>query len=795
MECSRRERLTRAVVAATVLVPGAALLSAGPAGAASGGGVDDQAKTQPNRSVSIDVLANDRLTAAPCSGTIDPLPMHGSVFAFGLDSNSGNDRFCQGQESPDGNGDSMWTGQFGSGKASPQYTPDEGFSGIDTFGYTARDANGREFSATVTVLVQYDTAPSCTDVRAAGTFSNGDGSTSIIITPRSDSSTATATASIPPNIDAYTVDACGAQGADTNGNAGGIGGRGGRTIAQVPNDGSDTRTVFVLAGTREGDPGGGAGGLQAGSGGGFSGVFLDELTLDPVVIAGGGGGAGSARNGATPCAAAGGDGGGESGEAGAPGCADSEPATGGGGGTQSSGGQPGVPGGQPGSSYQGGAGATGSDNEGGGGGGGGYFGGGGGGAGRRPTPTSSEPGGGGAGWRWRLWLRRDLSLRRCGASSPAAISARASSSSATSAEVAPDFAGPQAATGTVGMAFDNQPDVFVTATPTATLTIDDPQNLPPGVSFRDNGDNTGTVTGTPTQAGSYTVTVRATNSAGQDTTRLTITVQPAPVQSSSPPTGGGGGGGGGAPGNPPPSSTSPSPSVTASSSATSSASPSGSPICPTGADNLPVRVNTSVINATGLASVTVTGARPGATVELQGYSQDHFLTRNFDNDATPVDRSRTADDSGAATFNDLRLASNTRVRARELGCSFLRNGRSAVILVRALETLQVSRNGQRTYTFSGVSIPARPGGLIVSLYRIVGQPCAAGVEPRRCPGEVLVGQDRAEQGSSDSGRPAAYSITLTFGPEYGGSGNFVVKTGADAQNAPGRSNARNVRIF
>ena len=189
--------------------------------------------------------------------------------------------------------------------------------------------------------------------------------------------------------------------------------------------------------------------------------------------------------------------------------------------------------------------------------------------------------------------------------------------------------------------------------------------------------------------------------------------------------------------------------------------------------------------------MTVTGATPGRTIELQGYSQNHYGTANFDNDPTPVDRTAVADSNGSATFSDLRPASNTRLRAREQGGTYA--GNTDVINVRAQETLTVSRNGVRKYTFSGVSIPARPGGLIVSLYKINGTPCAAGVEPRNCPSEVLIGQDRAEQGSGSS--PAAYSITLTLPASYGSSGQFVVKTGQDAQNAPGRSNARTLSIF
>ena len=228
------------------------------------------------------------------------------------------------------------------------------------------------------------------------------------------------------------------------------------------------------------------------------------------------------------------------------------------------------------------------------------------------------------------------------------------------------------------------------------------------------------------------------------------------------------------------------PTATTTATATATATP---PAC----RPVTVVINTKTINATGLASVSTVGAAPGSITELQGYSQNHFGTANFANDTTPIDRSKAADSNGAATFSDIRPASNTRLRARMQGCTYA--GNSDVINVRAQETLTVTRNGVRKYTFSGVSIPARPGGLIVSLYQITGTPCAAGVEPRNCPSERLIGQDRAEQGSSDSGSPAAYSITLTLPASYGSSARFVVKTGQDAQNAPGRSNARTLSIF
>ena len=229
---------------------------------------------------------------------------------------------------------------------------------------------------------------------------------------------------------------------------------------------------------------------------------------------------------------------------------------------------------------------------------------------------------------------------------------------------------------------------------------------------------------------------------------------------------------------------------------TASGSPTPTPTSSGGSQGCPskavtVKVNTPTINATGNASVTVSGATPTATIELQGYSQNHYGTASFANDPTPVDRTGQADSNGMITFNDLKPASNTRVRARQAGCAY---GNSAVITVRAQETLAVKRIGTRKYTFSGRSIPARPGGLIVSLYRIVGSACAAGVEPSSCPGEKFIGQARAQAlGAPNQG---LYSITITFpSSDQNFRDEFVVKTGADAQNAPGRSNARSLLIY
>jgi hypothetical protein len=199
-----------------------------------------------------------------------------------------------------------------------------------------------------------------------------------------------------------------------------------------------------------------------------------------------------------------------------------------------------------------------------------------------------------------------------------------------------------------------------------------------------------------------------------------------------------------------------------------------------------LRVTTKTINATGLASVTVTNAQPNTRVELQGYSQNHNGTASFANDITNPDRVGTADDNGAVTFSDLRPGSNTRLRARNGNCAY---SASDTINVRTQLSLAVTRTAPRTYAFDVDSIPARPGGLIVSIYRITGTRCAAGVEPRNCPGETFVGQTRVSS-SNGAGRG-----TFTFDRSYPPREQFVLKTGQDAQNYPGRSNVRDLAIF
>jgi hypothetical protein len=181
------------------------------------------------------------------------------------------------------------------------------------------------------------------------------------------------------------------------------------------------------------------------------------------------------------------------------------------------------------------------------------------------------------------------------------------------------------------------------------------------------------------------------------------------------------------------------------------------------------------INATGTAPVAAKAA-PNTVVDLFAYtrpSTEYVLVRSGRTDA-----------DGNVTFAELRPPANTRLKAQQRGCAF---GESKVLNVRTQLSLFATRNGPRTYTFSGNAIPARPFGLIVSLYRVT-------PDGR----EILTAQTRANanrgQAGYDPNRPAgAYSIKRTFTGT--GRFGFVVKTGQDLQNAPGRSNTRPTLIF
>jgi hypothetical protein len=222
-------------------------------------------------------------------------------------------------------------------------------------------------------------------------------------------------------------------------------------------------------------------------------------------------------------------------------------------------------------------------------------------------------------------------------------------------------------------------------------------------------------------------------------------------------------------GSPDPSATA-SPSVSASPSATGSPSatvePSASPTRPGSQPPTPpgcaraaeVALDRTDIIATGSALVTVT-ATPNSTVDLFAYTRPSTSYR--------VVRSAELGDSGVAQFRIVPPA-NTRLYAQQRGCAI---GQSKVLNVRTAMSIFAVRNGVRDYTFSGRTLPARPGGLIVSLYRVT-------------PGgqQILTSQTRA---SASDGR-------WVINRKFTGSGRFgfVARTGQDLQNAPGSSNVR-----
>ena len=87
---------------------------------------------------------------------------------------------------------------------------------------------------------------------------------------------------------------------------------------------------------------------------------------------------------------------------------------------------------------------------------------------------------------------------------------------------APVFTSPASVTASVGVFFS----FTVTANGVPTPTLSESGSLPKGLGFVDNGDGTGTVSGTPTRVKNKTVVLSASNSAGRATQHLTISVQP-----------------------------------------------------------------------------------------------------------------------------------------------------------------------------------------------------------------------------------------------------------------------------
>jgi hypothetical protein len=157
-------------------------------------------------------------------------------------------------------------------------------------------------------------------------------------------------------------------------------------------------------------------------------------------------------------------------------------------------------------------------------------------------------------------------------------------------------------------------------------------------------------------------------------------------------------------------------------------------------------------------------ATSGTTVDLFAYSRPST-------DFVRVGSAVVAKNGSVALA--VKPTTNTRLYAQQQGCAA---GRSAVINVRTALTLTVVRNGTRTYTFSGSSLPLRKGGLVVNLYR------------RTAEGKsVLTAQARA---SETTGR---WTVRRVFS----GTGRFpfYAATGQDLTNAPGASASRSVLVY
>ncbi len=174
-----------------------------------------------------------------------------------------------------------------------------------------------------------------------------------------------------------------------------------------------------------------------------------------------------------------------------------------------------------------------------------------------------------------------------------------------------------------------------------------------------------------------------------------------------------------------------------------------------------VRVPDS-LTATGSAPVVVSGT-PGRAVRLFAYSRPSTNYR--------LVREATISSDGTVTFT-VRPPTNTRLYASQDDC----NGPSVVLNVRTALTLTAERLGTRLYRFAGDSLPARPGGLIVSLYRVSGDGL-----------EVLTAQARADAATGEWSLERRFTGAGRFG--------FLVRTGQDLTNAPGESNVRSTLVF
>ena len=198
--------------------------------------------------------------------------------------------------------------------------------------------------------------------------------------------------------------------------------------------------------------------------------------------------------------------------------------------------------------------------------------------------------------------------------------------------------------------------------------------------------------------------------------------------------------------------------------ATSTAVATATPVACGGAES--VTVERTTIIATGSTGVTVR-ATPNSVIDLLAYTQPSRTFR--------VVRSAEVGADGVAEFR-IAPPANTRLYAQQRGCPADAARDSRVVNVRTALSLLVERTGPRAYTFRGDSLPARAGGLVVSLYRVTG-------DGR----QVLTAQTRANASTGEWRIDRRFTGSGRFG--------FVVRTGQDLQNAPGSSNVRSVLVF
>lgn len=302
---------------------------------------------------------------------------------------------------------------------------------------------------------------------------------------------------VPAGVSSITATAKGAQGASVDNGAGGKGGKVQATLAVTP---GQNLSVYVggQGGWNGGAAGGGGsiGGKTGGTGGGATDIRLSSAASSRIIVAGGGGGGGGKPN----IGGTGGDGGagsqsGQSGSAGASGVCSG--GSGGAGGQQSSG-----------NGSAGGEAGTLSGSGGGGGGGGGYKGGNGGGAGHGVGACGGGGGGSGSGF------------AATGSTNVAYTTADNSGNGSLTLDWV-NITTTALAHGIDGTAYTAQ---LASTGGTAPVTWDITSgSLPAGLAM----DTAGAITGTPTAVADNTVTFRATDANGaQSTVTIDVVIQP-----------------------------------------------------------------------------------------------------------------------------------------------------------------------------------------------------------------------------------------------------------------------------